>query len=248
MPKIVDWYMQGKIQIDPMITHVMPLAEINNAFELMKRGESIRGDDSDQEGSLARWSNDASPRRRAMRPPRAILKIQKSYHSSGQGSTIFQRSPPFLIFFISVVSPPLRRIQSFTGVRIIGHQVRRPLGTGDLDAEGEGLVVIGLVEADAGLRASTQILFIGTMPNTSVQAGIADAIDDDALLAVADALVLGLVLLDIAAVVARVMCRSARAAARHQDERDQQSEGRDAHGQSGSRISLCQTRDKIRVV
>ena len=40
VPKIVDWYMQGKIQIDPMITHVMPLAE---AFELMKRGESIRG-------------------------------------------------------------------------------------------------------------------------------------------------------------------------------------------------------------
>jgi S-(hydroxymethyl)glutathione dehydrogenase/alcohol dehydrogenase len=34
--------MQGKIEIDPMITHVMPLAEINNAFELMKRGESIR--------------------------------------------------------------------------------------------------------------------------------------------------------------------------------------------------------------
>jgi S-(hydroxymethyl)glutathione dehydrogenase/alcohol dehydrogenase len=43
VPKIVDWYMQGKIQIDPMITHVMPLAEINNAFDLMKRGESIRG-------------------------------------------------------------------------------------------------------------------------------------------------------------------------------------------------------------
>ena len=43
VPKIVDWYMQGKIQIDPMITHVMPLDEINNAFELMKRGESIRG-------------------------------------------------------------------------------------------------------------------------------------------------------------------------------------------------------------
>src|SRR6266496_1524622 len=42
VPKIVDWYMQGKIEIDPMITHVMPLAEINNAFELMKRGESIR--------------------------------------------------------------------------------------------------------------------------------------------------------------------------------------------------------------
>jgi S-(hydroxymethyl)glutathione dehydrogenase/alcohol dehydrogenase len=43
VPKIVDWYMQGKIQIDPMITHVMPLAKINDAFELMKRGESIRG-------------------------------------------------------------------------------------------------------------------------------------------------------------------------------------------------------------
>jgi S-(hydroxymethyl)glutathione dehydrogenase/alcohol dehydrogenase len=43
VPKIVDWYMQGKIEIDPMITHVMPLAEINKAFELMKRSESIRG-------------------------------------------------------------------------------------------------------------------------------------------------------------------------------------------------------------
>src|SRR6266404_5599859 len=43
VPKIVDWYMEGKIEIDPMLTHVMPLAEINNAFELMKRGESIRG-------------------------------------------------------------------------------------------------------------------------------------------------------------------------------------------------------------
>ncbi len=43
VPKIVDWYMDGKIEIDPMITHVMPLAEINTAFELMKRGESIRG-------------------------------------------------------------------------------------------------------------------------------------------------------------------------------------------------------------
>ena len=43
VPRIVDWYMQGKIQIDPMITRVMPLSEINNAFELMTRGESIRG-------------------------------------------------------------------------------------------------------------------------------------------------------------------------------------------------------------
>ena len=42
VPKIVDWYMQGKIQIDPMITHVMPLNEINTAFDLMHKGESIR--------------------------------------------------------------------------------------------------------------------------------------------------------------------------------------------------------------
>jgi S-(hydroxymethyl)glutathione dehydrogenase/alcohol dehydrogenase len=43
VPKFVDWYMLGKIEIDPMITHVMPLSEINNAFDLIKRGESIRG-------------------------------------------------------------------------------------------------------------------------------------------------------------------------------------------------------------
>jgi len=42
VPKIVDWYMDGKIQIDPMITHVLPLEKINDAFDLMHRGESIR--------------------------------------------------------------------------------------------------------------------------------------------------------------------------------------------------------------
>ena len=42
VPKIVDWYMNGRIQIDPMITHVMSLDRINDAFELMARGESIR--------------------------------------------------------------------------------------------------------------------------------------------------------------------------------------------------------------
>ena len=42
VPKIVDWYMEGKIQIDPMITHTMPLSDINRAFDLMHRGESIR--------------------------------------------------------------------------------------------------------------------------------------------------------------------------------------------------------------
>ena len=42
VPKIVDWYMNGKIEIDPMITHVLPLEEINKAFDLMHSGESIR--------------------------------------------------------------------------------------------------------------------------------------------------------------------------------------------------------------
>jgi S-(hydroxymethyl)glutathione dehydrogenase/alcohol dehydrogenase len=42
VPKIVDWYMQGKIEIDPMITHTMPLADINKAFDLMRNGKSIR--------------------------------------------------------------------------------------------------------------------------------------------------------------------------------------------------------------
>jgi S-(hydroxymethyl)glutathione dehydrogenase/alcohol dehydrogenase len=42
VPKIVDWYMDGKINIDDLITHVMPLEEINEAFELMHAGKSIR--------------------------------------------------------------------------------------------------------------------------------------------------------------------------------------------------------------
>ncbi|ESQ83854.1 alcohol dehydrogenase [Asticcacaulis sp. AC466] len=42
VPKIVDWYMDGKIEIDPMITHVLPLERINEAFDLMHKGESIR--------------------------------------------------------------------------------------------------------------------------------------------------------------------------------------------------------------
>ena len=42
VPKIVDWYMDGKIDIDPMITHTMALADINKGFELMHKGESIR--------------------------------------------------------------------------------------------------------------------------------------------------------------------------------------------------------------
>ncbi len=42
VPKIVDWYMDGKINIDDLITHKMPLEDINNAFDLMHEGKSIR--------------------------------------------------------------------------------------------------------------------------------------------------------------------------------------------------------------
>jgi S-(hydroxymethyl)glutathione dehydrogenase/alcohol dehydrogenase len=42
VPKIVDWYMAGKIEIDPMITHTLKLEEINKGFDLMHEGKSIR--------------------------------------------------------------------------------------------------------------------------------------------------------------------------------------------------------------
>ncbi|MEX1032902.1 MAG: S-(hydroxymethyl)glutathione dehydrogenase/class III alcohol dehydrogenase [Cellvibrionaceae bacterium] len=42
VPKIVDWFMDGQINIDDLITHTMPLENINNAFDLMHKGESIR--------------------------------------------------------------------------------------------------------------------------------------------------------------------------------------------------------------
>ena len=42
VPKIVDWYMDGKIEIDPMITHKLSLDEINHGFDLMHEGKSIR--------------------------------------------------------------------------------------------------------------------------------------------------------------------------------------------------------------
>ncbi|MEO5694671.1 MAG: S-(hydroxymethyl)glutathione dehydrogenase/class III alcohol dehydrogenase [Usitatibacter sp.] len=42
VPRIVDWYMDGKIKIDELITHKLPLEKINEGFELMERGESIR--------------------------------------------------------------------------------------------------------------------------------------------------------------------------------------------------------------
>jgi S-(hydroxymethyl)glutathione dehydrogenase/alcohol dehydrogenase len=42
VPKIVDWYMDGKINIDSLITHKLKLEQINEGFDLMKAGESIR--------------------------------------------------------------------------------------------------------------------------------------------------------------------------------------------------------------
>jgi S-(hydroxymethyl)glutathione dehydrogenase/alcohol dehydrogenase len=42
VPKIVDWYMEGKINIDDLITHTLPLERINQGFDLMHNGESIR--------------------------------------------------------------------------------------------------------------------------------------------------------------------------------------------------------------
>jgi S-(hydroxymethyl)glutathione dehydrogenase / alcohol dehydrogenase len=42
VPRIVDWYMEGKVDIDGLITHTMPLDKINEAFDLMHAGKSIR--------------------------------------------------------------------------------------------------------------------------------------------------------------------------------------------------------------
>lgn len=42
VPQIVDWYMDGKINIDDLITNVMPVDRINEAFDLMHKGEGIR--------------------------------------------------------------------------------------------------------------------------------------------------------------------------------------------------------------
>jgi S-(hydroxymethyl)glutathione dehydrogenase / alcohol dehydrogenase len=42
VPKIVDWYMEGKLNIDDLITHTLKLDQINEGFDLMNKGESIR--------------------------------------------------------------------------------------------------------------------------------------------------------------------------------------------------------------
>ena len=53
VPKIVDWYMDGRIEIDPLITHTLPLGRINEAFDLMHAGESIR--------TVVRYAGDVDP-------------------------------------------------------------------------------------------------------------------------------------------------------------------------------------------
>src|SRR5258705_2858850 len=126
-------------------------------------------------------------------------------------------------------------------IRIIGHQVRCPLGAGDLDAEGKRLVVIGLVKAEAGPRRHAHLVN-GHDAEYQGAGRIADAINDDALLAVADALVLRLVFADIAAVIARDMEIGARRR-RGRKREQQQSERRDAHGSAGNRIEPVGTRE-----
>jgi len=42
VPELVEWYMQGKIQIDPLVSRTMPLDQINTAFEYMERAEGVR--------------------------------------------------------------------------------------------------------------------------------------------------------------------------------------------------------------
>jgi S-(hydroxymethyl)glutathione dehydrogenase/alcohol dehydrogenase len=42
VPKIVDWYMDGKIMLDPLISHLLPFERLNDGLELMRRGQAIR--------------------------------------------------------------------------------------------------------------------------------------------------------------------------------------------------------------
>ena len=90
VPKIVDWYMQGKIQIDPMITHVMPLTEINNAFELMKRGEF-----DPRRGDVLRGSAPCGPRNGQPNDgdssPRQIDRFEPPTDATIRCSSTFER-------------------------------------------------------------------------------------------------------------------------------------------------------------
>ena len=110
---------------------------------------------------------------------------------------------------------------------------------GILDAEGEGLVVIGLVETEARLRRHADLVHRHDAEHQ--RAGrITDAVDDDALLALADALVLGLVFLDIPSMVTRNMQVGANRR-RDQNREGQKGKRRDAHGSIGNRVALSDT-------
>ena len=67
VPKIVDWYMEGKINIDDLITHTMPLEDINTAFDLMHEGKSIRS-------VVLYWGRGCQRRRVSARQPRSRPK------------------------------------------------------------------------------------------------------------------------------------------------------------------------------
>ena len=231
VPKIVDWYMQGKIQIDPMITHVMPLDRDQQRVRAdeARRIDPRRGDVLEacsdaftQPSSLPTWRTFAARDPRSARSPLFRAGIDDLPELAAVLDLLHLGGEP------AIAADPVLH-----GVGIIGHQVRRPFRARDLDAEGEGLVVIGLVEAEARLRRHADLVHRHDAEHQ--RAGrIADAVDDDALLAVADALVLGLVLLDIAAVIARDMQVGARRR-RDQNREGQQGKGRDAHGSIGNR-------------
>src|SRR6266566_7061796 len=119
-------------------------------------------------------------------------------------------------------------------IGIIRHQVGGPCRGGDLDAEGKGLVVIRLVEAKAGAWRHANLVHRDDAEHQ--RAGrIADAIDDDAFMAIADALILRLVFVDIAAVIAGDMQIGARRRS-GQKRKQQQKRDRDAHGSTRSRV------------
>src|ERR1700744_6700056 len=103
-------------------------------------------------------------------------------------------------------------------VRIVGHQIRRAFRARHLDAESERLVVIGLVEAEAGAWRHANLVHRHDAEYQRT-GGIADTVDDHTLMFLADALIFRLVFLDVTAVVARdvqVRAHGARGQAQQQ--------------------------------
>jgi hypothetical protein len=115
--KIVDWYIGGKIEIGPMITHTMPLPDINRGFDLMHEGKSIRS-------VVVYWArhrhrdppDDPMPRRpisrRCMRCARTSMRPASSeatVHLAARPLTSMRRSSSSLPFLRMIVSGLLRR-------------------------------------------------------------------------------------------------------------------------------------------